>query len=285
MGARTVDVWNDRWVPNQNGGLIKPIDTSNRFTPLLVADLVNENRCWNIGHLEPFLEPKDIRAIKAIPIGRPAVDDILVWPHTKNGTYSIKSGYHRLVDSSKLKKASKPSSSHRVDRSIWRLIWNPRNIPKISNFLWRAVSDALPTAQNVYKHRITNTPLCPICGEFPETPEHSLLLCPWTANVWFGSPLSYIPEKQSITSLEAWLLGIQKKGLSLTDGADEFVQLVCVHLWEIWKHRCEIVLRQVTPNPSFVIENSRRCFSEWVEASKLEGNAPSVSSPPGRNLA
>ncbi|XP_004295786.1 PREDICTED: uncharacterized protein LOC101312040 [Fragaria vesca subsp. vesca] len=108
---KNVDVWTDRWVPNSNWGLIKPIITSNRFTALAVADVINEDRNWNISHIEPFLEENDITTIKAIPIGNAADDDALVWPYTKSGNYSVKSGYHKLFEFQK-----KPHVSYTPDR-------------------------------------------------------------------------------------------------------------------------------------------------------------------------
>lgn len=39
--GKLVDVWTDRWVPNSNGGIIKPIDTINRFTSLAVHEVID----------------------------------------------------------------------------------------------------------------------------------------------------------------------------------------------------------------------------------------------------
>lgn len=91
-----------------------------------------------------------------------------------------------------------------IFRNSTQLLWD---LPKISNFLWRAFSNALSTNKNIFRTKIIPNPLCALCGEHPETTEHCLLLCPWTSAVWFGSSLGYIPEKASITSLNAWLLG------------------------------------------------------------------------------
>ncbi|XP_050385795.1 uncharacterized protein LOC126802237 [Argentina anserina] len=66
--GKSIDVWDDRWVPNNNGGRISPTDMSNRFTPLLVADLMDSQRNWNINNLEEFLSKEDKCAISAIPI-------------------------------------------------------------------------------------------------------------------------------------------------------------------------------------------------------------------------
>ncbi|XP_062005568.1 uncharacterized protein LOC133722711 [Rosa rugosa] len=119
--GESIDVWKDCWVPNRNGGRIKPTDTSNRFTPLLVSEIIDEDRNWNISHLEPFLDPSDIRCIKAIPIGEANEKDKLIWPHTKCGSYSVKSGYYNSLPTSKSSSKDGPSSSAQIDKKIWNL--------------------------------------------------------------------------------------------------------------------------------------------------------------------
>ncbi|KAL6192040.1 hypothetical protein ACLB2K_038427 [Fragaria x ananassa] len=95
--GKSIDVWTDRWVPNNSWGLIIPTDTSNRFIPLLVADVIDASGNWNITHLKPFLKGDDAKAIKSIPIGSENNRDVLIWPFSKSGVYSAKSGYRRIV--------------------------------------------------------------------------------------------------------------------------------------------------------------------------------------------
>ncbi|KAL6192213.1 hypothetical protein ACLB2K_038598 [Fragaria x ananassa] len=183
-----------RWVPNSNRGLIKPIITSNRFTALAVADVIDEDRNWNISHIEPFLEKNDATTIKAIPIGNADDDDALVWPHLKSGNYSIKSGYHKLLEFQK----------------------------KLH--------------------------------------------------------VSYSPDRGRISHLEEWLLEIHKNAGMFSCEREDVLNLVCLHLWEIWKHRCSVVMRISTPNPSLVIENIQRGILNWEEA-RMSMTQPSQSIP------
>ncbi|KAL6209127.1 hypothetical protein ACLB2K_020070 [Fragaria x ananassa] len=224
--GKSIDVWTDRWVPNNFGGLIIPTDSSNRFTPLLVADVIDASGNWNITHLEPFLNGDDAKAIKSIPIGNENDRDVLIWPFSKSGVYSAKSGYRRIVKEQGGKGSSKPSSSHMIDAKVWKVVWRPAMISKISNFLWRALSNALSTNWNIFRRKIIPDPMCALCGEHPETTEHCLLLCPWTSVVWFGSSLVYILENAFITSLDAWLLAVYNNSSKLSHHNEEFFQFV-----------------------------------------------------------
>ncbi|KAL6208602.1 hypothetical protein ACLB2K_019551 [Fragaria x ananassa] len=164
----------------------------------MVADVIDASGNWNITYLELFLNGDDAKAIKSIPIGSENDKDVLIWPFSKSGVYSAKSGYIRIVKEQ-----------------------------------GRALSNALSTNWNIFRRKIIPDPMCALCGEHPETTEHCLLLCPWTSAVWFGSSLGYIPEKASITSLDAWLLAVYSNSGKLSHHNKEFFQFVCFHLWEI----------------------------------------------------
>ncbi|KAL6208458.1 hypothetical protein ACLB2K_019407 [Fragaria x ananassa] len=108
------------------GGSIIPIDTSNRFTPLLVAEVIDENREWQIDHLKPFLRDSDFNSIKAIPIGPASKRDVLVWPQSKSGNYTVRSGYYKTLSARVPKASIKASTSHKL--ILWYLweIWKHR---------------------------------------------------------------------------------------------------------------------------------------------------------------
>ncbi|KAL6216882.1 hypothetical protein ACLB2K_010100 [Fragaria x ananassa] len=285
--GRNVDVWSDRWVPNSNRGLIKPIITCNRFTALSVSEVIDEDRNWNISHIEPFLEESDILTIKTIPIGSATDDDLLVWPHSKSGNYSVKSGYHKLFASQGNSCTGKPSSSHFFDIRIWKLIWRPNMAPKVANFMWRALSNALPSLWSLFRRKIVKTLICAICGDQPETIEHCLLHCPWTLAVWFGCSLGYTPDRGKISHLEEWLLEIHKNAPMFPCEKEDVLNFVCLHMWEIWKHRCSVIMKNGSPNPCLVIENIKRGWLNWEEArvsvlqsSQSISRAPTLWTPP-----
>lgn len=70
-------------------------------------------------------------------------EDILIWPLTFNGEYSVRSAYQMLVDDENL-----PLSSSSVPTSVgsvWKKTWKVRVPNKIKHFLWHATKDSLPT--------------------------------------------------------------------------------------------------------------------------------------------
>lgn len=143
---------------------------------------------------------------------------------------------------------------------------------KISNFLWRPLTDSLATCWSLFKRKVVKSPICSICGEQLETTEHCLLLCNWTSAVWFGSSLNYALDRGRIRTLDNWLMEVHQNKNSLLLGDNDMFSYVCLHLWEIWKHRCEVVMKGGEPNPAMVIDKVNRSYAHWMEAKSIEEN-------------
>lgn len=69
-------------------------------------------------------------------------EDILIWPHTTEGEYSVCSAYHVLVEEDG---QGLPSSSSSGDsKKFWKKLWKIQVPNRIRQFFWRAVKDSLP---------------------------------------------------------------------------------------------------------------------------------------------
>ncbi|KAG6632093.1 hypothetical protein I3843_13G119000 [Carya illinoinensis] len=55
---------------------------------------------------------------------------------------------------------------------------------KVKQFLWKSVSNLLPTKENLFKKKILDSPLCPVCNVENETLLHGLWECPAVRDVW-----------------------------------------------------------------------------------------------------
>lgn len=157
-----------------------------------------------------------------------------------SGCYSVKVGYNLIHPChSPSQKHLEASGSHFVSKKVWKLIWSSPLTPKIKNFLWRAVKGCLPTRALLFRRHLGLSPLCPVCETEPETIEHLLLFCNWTASVWFGSALSYRVDRQSITTIDEWLLGMTSKLDKENFNWVWFhIRFLC---WSLWRSRYAFV--------------------------------------------
>ena len=55
-------------------------------------------RIWDSRLLERTFLPWEAKMIKVIPVSEGQVEDLLTWPLTSDGNYSVRSAYHMLMD-------------------------------------------------------------------------------------------------------------------------------------------------------------------------------------------
>lgn len=239
---------------------------SSENSNLKVASIIDkENLCWQLEEISPVLKAKaeEILAVKAIqiPVGNHV--DVQVWPFTKNGQYSVKSGY-KIVHEEKFFGVKKgASSSQGLDRRIWKIAWSFDVVPKVGMFMWKCISDILPVMSNLRKKKAVQIPLCPICVMYEETMEHCFFHCDWVQAVWFEAPLNYKVDRQSITSFNCWLLRVLDdddlhKGAKMKLGT-----AIAYTMWCIWKRRCSWIYDQIEVDSMIAIRHISMFLEEW----------------------
>ena len=93
--------------------------------------LINpRTRCWRNNIIDHVFTVQEAEVIKNIPLSSTTQPDILIWPFTPSGSYSVKSGYRFLLENS----AQFQSSDH--DEEYWNKVWNLEVPSKIKNFVW-----------------------------------------------------------------------------------------------------------------------------------------------------
>lgn len=78
-----------------------------------------------------------------------------------------------------------PSSS--ACRNLWQLPISA----KVKNFLWRAMTNVIPTADNLLQGRVEVQAFCPICHTSSESVYHILVTCPFAKACWLSSVIGF----------------------------------------------------------------------------------------------
>ncbi|XP_050365473.1 uncharacterized protein LOC126784002 [Argentina anserina] len=272
-----IDVWHDHWLPPPHSGTVSIVHGTPNPPPLLVNSIIDwENCSWDLRGISDFIAPHMIQCIINCRHGSLFDIDKLVWPYNKRGEYTVKGGYHHLHQKSVKLVTSGPSSSHTIHNSVWKLIWNMKTIPKIRLFLWRTLSNAGPTYFNMHKRKLIPCPTCPICHQQEESFTHTLLLCPWVLPVWFGSQLGLTINRQSITTLDKWLMFVAKS-LGDSNMKEEILSKCACLMWSIWKARCSFVYKGRDLCPSDTIDQANTLFLEHTAALRLIPRATSTA--------
>ncbi|MED6219383.1 hypothetical protein PIB30_035301 [Stylosanthes scabra] len=133
--------------------------------------------------------------------------DSVTWAPEKRGCYKVDSGYqivfqffHPPIDL---------LSAQCRQKQIWNLLWDLQCPPK----------SRVPSVVDT----------CPRCGELGETVLHSLVTCPFAADVWVHSNLPLIDNPDSTVDFWNWWLYLMielKKQPRVFEGVAGSVDLV-----------------------------------------------------------
>ena len=177
----SIDIWNHRWLSEHGESkVVSPRQGAkiSRVHELFYLD----TRVWDPSLLERCFLPWEAEMIKQIYVHDGDGEDVLVWPLTPDGNYSVRSAYCMLATEGI---SQNPSSSSPSDaKRVWKGIWKIKTPNKIRHFIWRAAKDSLPTKQNLKVKHIPLDDTCAMCDDHPESLLHCLWLCPHAQSVW-----------------------------------------------------------------------------------------------------
>jgi exonuclease III/ribonuclease HI len=261
--GKNIGIWTDRWVPAAPGGFLQsPVQVLDRDAK--VSELLDTTtNWWNMSLIRDIFSVEE-----ADLIGRQAVSprsgmDRLVWSHTKNGEFTVRSAYHLAKDKFEVDRGS--CSNRDNNRTLWKAIWNI-DVPRAAKiFLWKACSGILPTKENLYSKKITPDPLCPICQLEVETTAHALWSCPSAQDVW-----SECPNRIQKSSCEAkeflcimqWLLN---------KCTEEEIQLVILVARQIWHRRNSLIFGGSFSSPSVLLRVAKDQYDVFSMVAKQNG--------------
>ncbi|OVA12431.1 Reverse transcriptase zinc-binding domain [Macleaya cordata] len=207
-------------------------------------------------------------------------EDQVRWSLSKDGEYSVKSFFTNSMNAN--------IASPVVDK-IWAQIWRLKLIPKIHLFIWKCLSNSLPTNSRIRSVISSMNGNCPHCLHIEETLQHLLLDCPYAKAVWLSSPYAIAHQNSNQLTVVEW---IKEWFLPNNPWPAYFPNssIVTVILsWYIWKSRCKKVFDDDCPNPSqtsheaiIMIENQIRVLYDLSPQphSRTNSNSPAFWRPP-----
>ncbi|KAG2279747.1 hypothetical protein Bca52824_050967 [Brassica carinata] len=208
------------------------------------------------------------RVLLGNKLGKP---DALVWLPTKDGVYSMKTGYYIGIS---MKEATQlqPAPQHPCN---WNTdIWRGDFSPKLIVFLRKIVKGALPLGENLEKRSILSNSKCIHCG-LRETATHMFLHCRFAASIWEMAPLLHVERITSATTF-ATALKESKKTLNLPPSGLISGPLFPWICWMIWTSRNQLIFENRVFSPLETLTKAICLSREWHEA-QLKGNTQVLS--------
>ncbi|XP_075485321.1 uncharacterized protein LOC142525036 [Primulina tabacum] len=156
-----------------------------------VQDLmVPGSREWDHEIIETIFEIRDTKEITEIPLVQIQLRDKRIWHFSKNGAYTVQSGYHVAM-------SLDVNLESRKIQGNWKALWKVDVPPKIKSFLWRACRKCLPHRIYLHKRGIQVSALCVVCNKDMETSWHTFITCPYARECWANAKLNQVVEAQA----------------------------------------------------------------------------------------
>ena len=177
-----IRIWEDKWLPiRDHNAILSPRPPQSPLT--YVSHLIDEHsNTWKEGLIKASFMPSEAEAILGIPLSSTNASDTAVWGGTRDGVYSVRSGYHTLLEESYRDNPGPSDISFEVQ--VWHTIWSLQVPAKVRHFLWRAYHESLPTRINLQHRHVLTDPRCESCNDMNETVIHALWQCKSLEAIW-----------------------------------------------------------------------------------------------------
>ncbi|GLU18308.1 hypothetical protein SLE2022_346140 [Rubroshorea leprosula] len=148
--GRSIDIWNDPWLPGHSQFYVQSPRSASCGLHY-VCDLIDDDsHYWKHDLIWAIFNPHEAQLILSMPLSWVRRDDGWTWQFTRQGSYSVRSGYHRAMAMGGSRAGPSPSSSSFRGGLLWNL-----DIPKkVRLMIWQAYRNILPTKDNLMRRRV-----------------------------------------------------------------------------------------------------------------------------------
>ncbi|XP_065616751.1 uncharacterized protein LOC136062066 [Quercus suber] len=220
-----------------------------------VQSLIDEERrCWKDELIDETLMEFEAVMVKGIPLCLTEQLDELIWPHSANGAYTVKSGYKFLQ--LEFQNQRPGQSDPLILKPPWKGIWG-LNVPsKVKNVVWCAATNSLPTKRNLVTRKVLNDACCDQCKLLPEDTLHALFLCSKLEGVWRSVQ---VWNQQSLWQITSF---VDLVGCILAENKEP--DLFAMVIWAVWKRRNELRVGKGGENLINLVQQARTRLQDFL---------------------
>ncbi|KAL1201702.1 hypothetical protein V5N11_006243 [Cardamine amara subsp. amara] len=121
---------------------------------------------WDENKLRVLLSPADVAIVRKMYIPQSPCNDEWIWHYTKDGSYSVKSGYWL---STHLPDQDSPTVQPPAGNPTMKArVWKTTIPPKLKHFLWRVLSRALGTTTELCRREYQLIQRVSVAAQLPK---------------------------------------------------------------------------------------------------------------------
>ncbi|XP_074313399.1 uncharacterized protein LOC141648569 [Silene latifolia] len=212
---------------------------------MVVAGLLDANGVWRDDLINSLFLSFERDRIYSIRISTQRPSDSWFWVAEKDGIYTVKSAYRRLVgDKSELEVGG--ASNWVREKWLWNRLWKIPVWPRVKLFFWQLCSEALATRANIAARIRGECLLCSFCNSRLESSLHIFRDCSLARRVWEGLGMEE-DDGEDGGGVRDW---IEARWREM--GPREQARLM-VGCWALWEHRNKVVFDDREPDHRSVV--------------------------------
>ncbi|XP_048605017.1 uncharacterized protein LOC125582384 [Brassica napus] len=265
-------VWEDPWIP------LTPARPARSRVPVVnpkmtVSSLINfKTKEWDARLLEQYVDQEDIQMIQSLAISPTHRRDTFCWSYTKNGQYTVKSGYWvatNLMRENEDAEVIQPSLT-----KLQAFAWLVNAPQKICHLIWLLIFGQVAVTRNLVRRNMRCDNYCTRCGEPEESVTHAIFECPPAVQVWASSTPSS-PQIFPVPSIYAnmdYLFWRKNNIMKPKDDRDPYPWII----WYIWKARNDKLFRGIDRDPLELVKYAESECQAWYNARETTQITPQV---------
>lgn len=164
----------------------------------------------------------------------PSIEDREIWAYTKNGAYTVKTGYHLAAELARSPRQNASPCKQEV-LMIQRKIWKTPTVPKIC-----ATVGTLAVEERLSSRGIPVDLQCKLYSAGVESIDHVLFQCDVAQEFWAATGIPSINLNHSLSFAKK--LNILLELMADTRLSNESRRAIPWLLWTVWKNRDAIIL-------------------------------------------
>ncbi|XP_060972579.1 uncharacterized protein LOC133038438 [Cannabis sativa] len=223
--GNSVRVLEDSWLPRPV--TFKIYDKPSLPDQLHVIYLKKGSGEWDEEFVRVVFNPTDAELILQMATSECDIEDKILWHYSKDGEYSVRSGY-RMAAALQIRDIQSDTES---SERWWRQLWKLKILLKVKHFVWKMAHSWIPTNSALAHRKIQVEPYCIRCSSGAyENVFHALWGCRVNCDVSKIAGLSGKIKRQGKEDVLAFLMRLSS---SLVKEDFEFFLVLSWNLWYI----------------------------------------------------
>ncbi|XP_048613351.1 uncharacterized protein LOC125587199 [Brassica napus] len=240
-----IRMWEDPLIPTIPARPARPIaPVLHPMMPVSSLMIGNPKR-WNTEMIENYVHREDIPLIQSLAISQDYQRDGYCWSYTKNGMYTVKSGY--WVATNLLKEQSLETKEPSITK-LQAYAWKIKSPPKMRHLIWQVVSGQLAVTSNLTNRHMRCDNYYPRCGADDESVNHAIFECPPAIQTWAHAstpmPPTIFPSGKLDRDPYPWII------------------------WFIWKSRNNKLFKGIDRDPLEIVRHAESECQAWFDANQ-----------------